>query len=196
MRFKYYLRGCGMGILVATLLLMVAAGSPKEDMRDEDVIARAKELGMVFSEEGENPQGNSPETKDSQTEDSETENSQTTDSQTEDSGTDNSQTTDSQTEDSQKEDSQIKDSQIKDSQTEDSQTEDSGEEGPIRISVKQGEVCRELAEDLLEKGLITDAEEFRNFMKDYGYDDMLRVGAYEFEKGMTYLEIAKILTKQ
>ena len=191
MRFKYYLRGCGMGILVATLLLMVAAGSPKEDMRDEDVIARAKELGMVFSEEGENPQGNSPETKDSQTEDSETENSQTTDLQTEDSGTDNSQTTDSQTEDSQKEDSQIKDSQIKDSQT-----EDSGEEGPIRISVKQGEVCRELAEDLLEKGLITDAEEFRNFMKDYGYDDMLRVGAYEFEKGMTYLEIAKILTKQ
>ena len=191
MRFKYYLRGCGMGILVATLLLMVAAGSPKEDMRDEDVIARAKELGMVFSEEGENPQGNSPETKDSQTEDSETENSQTTDSQTEDSGTDNSQTTDSQTEDSQKEDSQIKDSQ-----TEDSQTEDSGEEGPIRISVKQGEVCRELAEDLLEKGLITDAEEFRNFMKDYGYDDMLRVGEYEFEKGMTYLEIAKILTKQ
>ena len=186
MRFKYYLRGCGMGILVATLLLMVAAGSPKEDMRDEDVIARAKELGMVFSEEGENPQGNSPETKDSQTEDSETENSQTTDSQTEDSGTDNSQTTDSQTEDSQKEDSQIKDSQ----------TEDSGEEGPIRISVKQGEVCRELAEDLLEKGLITDAEEFRNFMKDYGYDDMLRVGEYEFEKGMTYLEIAKILTKQ
>ena len=171
MRFKYYLRGCGMGILVATLLLMVAAGSPKEDMRDEDVIARAKELGMVFSEEGENPQGNSPETKDSQTEDSETE---------------NSQTTDSQTEDSQKEDSQIKDSQ----------TEDSGEEGPIRISVKQGEVCRELAEDLLEKGLITDAEEFRNFMKDYGYDDMLRVGEYEFEKGMTYLEIAKILTKQ
>ena len=171
MRFKYYLRGCGMGILVATLLLMVAAGSPKEDMRDEDVIARAKELGMVFSEEGENPQGNSPETKDSQTEDS---------------GTDNSQTTDSQTEDSQKEDSQIKDSQ----------TEDSGEEGPIRISVKQGEVCRELAEDLLEKGLITDAEEFRNFMKDYGYDDMLRVGEYEFEKGMTYLEIAKILTKQ
>ena len=191
MRFKYYLRGCGMGILVATLLLMVAAGTKKQDMRDEDVIARAKELGMVFSEEGENPQGNSPETKDSQTEDSETENSQTTDSQTEDSGTDNSQTTDSQTEDSQKEDSQIKDSQIKDSQT-----EDSGEEGPIRISVKQGEVCRELAEDLLEKGLITDAEEFRNFMKDYGYDDMLRVGEYEFEKGMTYLEIAKILTKQ
>lgn len=196
MRFKYYLRGCGMGILVATLLLMVAAGTQKEDMRDEDVIARAKELGMVFWEEGENPQGNNPETKDSQTEDSETENSQTTDLQTEDSGTDNSQTTDSQTEDSQTEDSQKEDSQIKDSQIKDSQTEDSGEEGPIRISVKQGEVCRELAEDLLEKGLITDAEEFRNFMKDYGYDDMLRVGEYEFEKGMTYLEIAKILTKQ
>lgn len=182
MRFKYYLRGCGMGILVATLFLMVAAGTQKEDMRDEDVIARAKELGMVFSEEGENPQGNSPETKDSQTEDSETENSQTTDLQTEDSGTDNSKTTDSQTEDS----------QIKDSLAEGSKQE----EGPIRVSVKQGEVCRELAEDLQEKGLITDAEEFRNFMKEYGYDDLLRVGEYELEKGMTYLEIAKIFTKQ
>ena len=63
MRFKYYLRGCGMGILVATLLLMVAAGTKKQDMRDEDVIARAKELGMVFLEEGENPKGGSPETK-------------------------------------------------------------------------------------------------------------------------------------
>lgn len=177
MRFKYYLRGCGMGILVATLLLMVAAGTKKEDMRDEDVIARAKELGMVFSEENIPTEENSPETETEQEKPEE-----------------GREPSDSRpvTEDSQTKDAQIEDSQIKESQAEDSKEE----EGPIRVSVKPGEVCRELAEDLLEKGLITDAEEFRNFMKEYGYDDLLRVGEYELEKGMTYLEIAKTVTKQ
>ncbi len=48
MKRKYYLRGLGTGILVTALILIIASGQ-KETMTDEEVKARAKELGMVES---------------------------------------------------------------------------------------------------------------------------------------------------
>lgn len=48
MKLKYYLRGLGTGIAVTALIIGISAiVSPKEVMTDEEVIARAKELGMV-----------------------------------------------------------------------------------------------------------------------------------------------------
>ena len=48
MKLKYYLRGLGIGIAV-TALVLALAGSGKESLTDEEIIARAKELGMVES---------------------------------------------------------------------------------------------------------------------------------------------------
>ena len=48
MKRKYYLRGLGTGILVTALILIIASGQ-KKTMTDEEVRARAKELGMVES---------------------------------------------------------------------------------------------------------------------------------------------------
>ena len=45
---KYYLRGLGIGILVTTVILSLA-GIGRKNMTDEEVIKRAKELGMVES---------------------------------------------------------------------------------------------------------------------------------------------------
>ena len=48
MKLKYYLRGLGTGIAVTALIIGISAiVSRKEVMTDEEVIARAKELGMV-----------------------------------------------------------------------------------------------------------------------------------------------------
>ena len=46
MERKYYLRGLGIGIVV-TAIIMGIATSGKRGMTDEEIIARAKELGMV-----------------------------------------------------------------------------------------------------------------------------------------------------
>lgn len=46
MERKYYLRGLGIGIAVTAIIMGIAA-SGKQTMTDEEVIARAKELGMV-----------------------------------------------------------------------------------------------------------------------------------------------------
>lgn len=48
MKLKYYLRGLGIGILV-TLLLTGIAGNKKQEMTDEEIKARATELGMIES---------------------------------------------------------------------------------------------------------------------------------------------------
>ena len=47
MKLKYYLRGLGIGVFVSVLIVGLASGRQK--MTDEEIIARAKELGMVES---------------------------------------------------------------------------------------------------------------------------------------------------
>ncbi|MCM1105685.1 MAG: endolytic transglycosylase MltG [Blautia sp.] len=62
MRFKFYLRGCGLGMILAAIVL--AVGFHKENsgrMSDDEVIQRALELGMVMQED-ENPTEKEPET--------------------------------------------------------------------------------------------------------------------------------------
>ena len=49
MRFKYYLRGAGIGVIVATLILSVAFLF-QDNISDEEVIRRAMKLGMVMEE--------------------------------------------------------------------------------------------------------------------------------------------------
>lgn len=47
MKLKYYLRGLGIGIIVSTVMLMILSIGKAEKMTDEEVIVRAKELGMI-----------------------------------------------------------------------------------------------------------------------------------------------------
>jgi len=49
MKLKYYLMGLGIGIFVTTLVLSI--GDKKEKLSDEEIIARARELGMVMEDE-------------------------------------------------------------------------------------------------------------------------------------------------
>ena len=57
MRLKYYIRGIGAGILLATIILSVSfyfgGGYKNKDLTDDEIIARAEELGMVMGEDQE-----------------------------------------------------------------------------------------------------------------------------------------------
>ena len=196
MRFNFYLRGCGLGILLATIVLSVSfAGKINREPSDEDVIARAKELGMEFADEKENEAG-STEKQDTDSKNTQPEKVDKTSQKTE--SQKGSQTEDSPKNNVQEEDSQADASQVEEPQlqNEDSQTAGDTPEAPqtVVIQVRAGEVCRELAEDLYNNGIVPDAEEFREYMKTTGYDSLIRVGEYEMTPGMEYLEIAKMLT--
>lgn len=51
MKLKTYLRGLGIGIIVTTIVMAIALGGRKETLSDEEIVIRAKQLGMVESNE-------------------------------------------------------------------------------------------------------------------------------------------------
>lgn len=51
MNLKYYLRGLGLGIVMAAIVLGITASGKKAALTEEEIVARAKELGMVEEEE-------------------------------------------------------------------------------------------------------------------------------------------------
>ena len=53
MKLKYYLRGLGIGIIITTITLSIVSGKDSKSMSDEEVIARASELGMVMEEKND-----------------------------------------------------------------------------------------------------------------------------------------------
>lgn len=50
MKLKYYLRGLGVGIVLTAVIMGVVLGRKGSDISDEEVIRRAKQLGMVEAE--------------------------------------------------------------------------------------------------------------------------------------------------
>lgn len=175
MKFKYYLRGCGLGILVASIVLMVSFHSQNKTMDDTAVMERASELGMIM-----------PETESASMEAG----SQLTESGTQaDSGT-QSTDTDSSANVNQKQNT--KDSQNK---TDDSSQKVEKDE-EITVEIKKGEVCRQLAEELEQIGMVEDAETFRKYMQQLGYDDRIKVGTYTLKRGMTAKEIAETFVEE
>lgn len=198
MKFKYYLRGCGLGILVASIVLMVSFHSQNKTMDDTAVMGRASELGMIM-----------PETEIVSTEaDSQLPESGTQSTDTDFSSNKNQKqnTKDSQNKTDGSSQKEEKDTQMasddktgsgNNKDTESKKKEDKKEESEeITVEIKKGEVCRQLAEELEQIGLVEDAETFRKYMQQIGYDDRIKVGTYTLKRGMTEKEIADTFVEE
>lgn len=198
MKFKYYLRGCGLGILVASIVLMVSFHSQNKTMDDTAVMERASELGMIM-----------PETEIVSTEaDSQLPESGTQSTDTDFSSNKNQKqnTKDSQNKTDGSSQKEEKDTQMasddktgsgNNKDTESKKKEDKKEESEeITVEIKKGEVCRQLAEELEQIGLVEDAETFRKYMQQIGYDDRIKVGMYTLKRGMTEKEIADTFVEE
>lgn len=198
MKFKYYLRGCGLGILVASIVLMVSFHSQNKTMDDTAVMELASELGMIM-----------PETEIVSTEaDSQLPESGTQSTDTDFSSNKNQKqnTKDSQNKTDGSSQKEEKDTQMasddktgsgNNKDTESKKKEDKKEESEeITVEIKKGEVCRQLAEELEQIGLVEDAETFRKYMQQLGYDDRIKVGTYTLKRGMTEKEIADTFVEE
>ncbi len=193
MKFKYYLRGCGIGILFTAIILMISFRSDKNQMTDSQVMERASELGMIT------PETTVPETEDTQVGEPtstepiamNTENDKNKDTEsvqdTESKDTEELEVVpDFDTEDEKKPESK------KDNKDSDSTKTQKDEK--IVLEIKRGDVCRTISENLVALGMVEDAEEFRKYMQKNGYDHQINVGSFELKKGMSYEEIAKTIT--
>ena len=198
MKFKYYLRGCGLGILVASIVLMVSFHSQNKTMDDTAVVERASELGMIMPEteivsteaDSQLPESGTQST-DTDFSSNKNQKQNTKDSQNKTDGSSQKDEKDTQmTSDDKTGSGNNKD-------TESKKKEDKKEESEeITVEIKKGEVCRQLAEELEQIGLVEDAETFRKYMQQLGYDDRINVGTYTLKRGMTEKEIADTFVEE
>lgn len=198
MKFKYYLRGCGLGILVASIVLMVSFHSQNKTMDDTAVMERASELGMIMPEteivsteaDSQLPESGTQST-DTDFSSNKNQKQNTKDSQNKTDGSSQKEEKDTQMA------SDDKTGSDNNKDTESKKKEDKKEESEeITVEIKKGEVCRQLAEELEQIGLVEDAETFRKYMQQIGYDDRIKVGTYTLKRGMTEKEIADTFVEE
>lgn len=223
MKFKYYLRGAGIGIIVSTIILS-AASLFQDNMSDAEIIQRAMDLGMVMEEGSSGTladmpnQGNidknaSTVQDDGQKEDEGDQPSLTDDGQDID-NTDNNGDADQSdhTDDPgpQPDNPSSKDEKNVDNQSGQSDQEDNGQEKDhtgqqkdskekkekTTVEIEGGDVSRAVSQKVFEAGLVDDAEEFNDYLGDHGYDNLLQPGTYHIKKGASFQQIAEILTNK
>lgn len=192
MRLKYYLRGLGLGIIFAVIIMMIGFHGNKQSMSDTEIIEKAKTLGMV---EAKNISGTVADEYNSEKTDSSAANSDDSSQKAE--TEQDSQMQDSQTaqEDTQQEDTQQEDTQpAADAKQETVEPQDAVT--TYTISVTSQDTCRTIAEKLKALNLVDDAEQFRIYMGQKGADHFIADGEHVIPQGASYDDIITILTQK
>lgn len=211
MKLKYYLRGLGIGIIITTIILSITFKADTPQMSDQEIIAKAKQLGMVMKEEDttigntQNRQNNeedgqavasteeSPDEnaiQDTEAVDTETVDTEIVDTQEQEPQTENMQSDAVQSGDVQPENTT---DEAASENVEEAQQEEERE--PYTLVVRSGDVCRVICEKLQENGVIDDAEAFRRFLGQKGIASSISTGTYTVPYGLTYDEVYQIIRK-
>ena len=193
MKLKYYLRGLGIGILITTIIFIIGIHVNQDQMfSDEEVIRRAKALGMVMDEtdgktineldKDKKQDSESKDQKDSQKEDRKESKSDNKDKQ--------EQAKDDQTKNDQtKADAESEKTQDSDAAAAQKETVEQ-----VEISILPGEYSDTISQKLLDAGLIDDKAAFSKYINDTNVDNLIQPGTFTVPKGASYEEVAKILT--
>lgn len=174
MRSKYFLRGMGVGILVTVIIFAVSLVFYEPTLSDEEIIEKAKALGMETSEETITKE-------DSQTKDEETSNETDGEKQSTDTSADEDESNESESQDD-------------NSNSNETASESSSSSERVTFVVTPGEGSSKICENLYHAGLIDDPNTFNQFLEDNGYDKTISTGSYEIPKGSTYEEIANAIS--
>ena len=187
MKLKYYLRGLGIGIIVTTILLMIAFALHKPTMSDADIIARAKQLGMVMPEDEEPLQDTETTESTEVTAVPETEAAQIEEQTTEAAANTEEPVTADETE--------MTDTEVATEVSSETKEENNTavNAAPYTLVVNRGDVCRIVCENLQANGVVDDAEAFRKFLGQKGFASSISVGSYSIPYGLDYEEIYQIL---
>jgi hypothetical protein len=193
MKLKYYLRGLGIGILVTTVILSLA-GVGRKNMTDEEVVKRAKELGMVESTllsdlpdqtKTDEVRPTEPETslqpETSEPEPEESASTPETPEAPEETPVASEETPEAP------EETPVS--------PEDGNPDTSAWE-TVTLVIGRGESSTTVSKNLKKAGIVEDAAAFDRFLCNNGYDKKIITGTYEIPYGASEEEIAKIITRK
>lgn len=206
MKLKYYLRGLGIGILITTVILSLA-GIGRKNMTDEEVVKRAKELGMVESTllsdlpdqtKAEEVRPTEPETS-LQPETSEQESSaepETSEPETlePEVSPEPEETASTPETPAAPEETPVAPDETPVSPEDGNPDTPAGE--TVTLVIGRGESSTTVSKNLKKAGIVEDAAAFDRFLCNNGYDKKIITGTYEIPYGASEEEIAKIITRK
>ena len=169
MNLKFYLRGLGIGIVVTALLLSLSSRNPSE-LTDEEIKARAAELGMVEQKVLSDISTPEPEVKPTEEPIAESTDKPTT------------------------EPTQAPEEDLEVTVTQAPQ-EPSEQSEVIILTIKSGETSWSISEALYEAGVVESVADFDAYLCQNGYDKTIRTGTFEISTSATYEEIAKKIAR-
>ncbi len=186
MKLKYYLRGLGIGIFVTALIMSIALGG-KEKLSDEEIIARAKALGMVENEEEGTVWQNI---------------------QKETGGTEGKEESDVRPESENEEMKAASETEetepVKPQETAENPETSDGEQAEndgivagqvVSVTIVDGDDSASVSWKMEEVGLVVSSSSFDKYLCDNGYAKKLSPGTYEIAIGASEETIAKTITK-
>ena len=216
MKLKYYLRGLGIGILITTVILSLA-GIGRKNMTDEEVVKRAKELGMVESTllsdlpdqtKAEEVRPTEPETLEPETSEQETSLQPETSEQENSAEPETSEPETSEPEVSPEPEETASTPETpaapEETPVAPEETPVSPEDGnpdtpagkTVTLVIGRGESSTTVSKNLKKAGIVEDAAAFDRFLCNNGYDKKIITGTYEIPYGASEEEIAKIITRK
>lgn len=215
MRLKDYLRGLGMGMIVVVLILTI--GGRNRTMTDEEIIARARQLGMVDGNQtltdiqqketasreesaredtGDFYEGSIP-SEPTDVEEME-ESADTSVWSGSEEGTEAEESTEPSEETIQNGSEDAEESTLGQENLETGEADASkapAEVTTITVTVQRGDSSVRVSRELAAAGVVKSAKDFDQYLCENGYDKRISVGSFEIPSGATYEEIAKIITK-
>lgn len=187
MNFKYYLRGLGIGIFM-TAIIMTLAHANDQSLSNEEIKARAKQLGMiedtVLTEMGTEE---ATETETAEAETVETENSETESLDAEPTEAPTAAPTTKPVQTADNEDVAMG------GRTQTVEKTESPDD-IYTITINTGESSFAVCTKLEEAGLVAQASAFDSYLCQYGYDKKIRIGTYEIPIDADTETIANIIT--
>ena len=220
MKFKYYLRGIGIGIIFASIIFLIAyRENVPAKMSNEEIVERAKQLGMVeandpinklidkksdnksdenASEEKEPAEKVSTEEIKTEAENTEaTTEEQTTEATTTEEQTTEEQTTETKTTDAKTTEAKTTEARTSEQQAAEKQTteeKNTKKSKTIEITIARGSSSYPVCLKLKELGLIDDAAKYDDYLIEHGYANRISVGTHKLKMGMSYHDIAELIS--
>ena len=167
MKLKFYLRGLGIGIVFATIVLAVSfhIHNDASQLSESEIISAAKKLGMVFAEDATQTENN---TQNTETQNTETQNTET-------------QSTETQKADTQAEETQQREPEVK----------------TVTLTITNDVSWRMAGKMLADAGVIKDGNDLYDYYNAHYPDAYLQNGTFEIPSDADLDTIIKILsTKQ
>ena len=225
MKFKYYLRGIGIGIIFASIIFLIAyRENVPAKMSNEEIVERAKQLGMVEandpinklidkksdnkSDENASDEKESAEKASTEEIKTEAENTEaTTEEQTTEATTTEEQTTEEQTTEAetteaetteakttQAETTQAKSTEQQTTEKQTTEEKNTKKSKTIEITIARGSSSYPVCLKLKELGLIDDAAKYDDYLIEHGYANRISVGTHKLKMGMSYHDIAELIS--